>query len=166
LTDGCGADITAQILTQALLGSKPHVDLVEFARTEAKERWSKRPAESLEKWKQGRDPPEQESAKTDYEGDYIGFGGVVKISVRFDKGEDRLTVVYGDVPATKMPLELYATDTYSAWPADRDVRIQNSVNYWEHVVGLLKFQRGEDGKINSIFWEYCSEEVPTILEKV
>lgn len=148
--DGCGADITAQILTQALLGSKPHVDVVEFARSEAKERWSKRPAESLEKWQQGRDPPEQESAKTEYEGDYIGFGGVVKFSVYLDEKEDGLTVVYGDVENTKMLLELYAIDTYSAWPTDRDIRIQNSLNFWEHVVGLLKFQRGQDGKINSI----------------
>ena len=65
-----------------------------------------------------------------------------------------------------MPLELYGEDSYSTWPVDRDIRIKNSVNFWENVVGILKFQRDEKGIVDKILLECCSEETQSILERL
>lgn len=165
-TGGCGADISAQVLAQALLGSRPHVDIVEFARTEANERWTKRPLESLKKWQENRNLPEAEAPKTDYIGDYEGFGSTVRFSIRLNSNSNTLSIIYCDKEETTMPLELYSKDTYSAWSEKRDERLSNSIGFWENNVGIFKFYRGQDGAVDSLTWEYCSEEVPMTLEKI
>jgi len=118
------------------------------------------------KWEQNRNPPEKECPVTDYVGDSRGFGGAVEYSVWLDEASGSLSVVHRDNENTNMPLELYGKDSYSAWPVDREVRIKNSVNFRENVVGILKIQRDEKGIVDKILWEYCSEETPTILEKL
>jgi hypothetical protein len=165
--DGCAADFTCQVLTQALLGSKPHVDLLPFARSEIERQRSEGYPKFWKAWHQNRDVSGEESARAQYMGDYQI--GPITLSVRLEDSTDpqeSLTVTFGGIPETKRRLEFYAKDVYSCFPETSDECLTEPLQTWGWETGILRFQRNGDGKIDSLIWKHAPMEGPFELKKV
>jgi len=157
----CAADFTAQVLTQALFGLKPHVDLLPFVRNEIENKKSEGYERFIEEWKKHRDVSGVEQPKEGYMGEYEC--GPTRLSIKL---EDSLTVTFGGVEETKRVLEWYGKDVYSCFPQTKDAWLMETLHAWGWETGSLRFKRNEGGAVDGLIWKHSSEELPMTLKRV
>lgn len=169
VSHGDAADWVAQILTQALLGSKPHVNFLPLAKIESEKRDQEMFHMSLEEYHKQRDAEGKEEApREDYVGEYTGR--TVSLYISLENGEDQqqhLTMRYKVGAQIRRRLEYYSKDAYSLVPKTKDELLANSLECWGHgMAGVYRFSRDEEGKVVSLTWNFSDSEKPIVLKKL
>lgn len=168
VTHGDAADWVAQILTQALLNSKPRIDLLPLVKIESEKRDEEMYHKMIEEHKKHRDVDGKQGRKEDYVGEYSGR--TLTLCITLEDGEDEqkhLTMRFKARTPIPRRLEFYAKDAYSLVPKTRDEWLANSLECWGHgTSGVFRFNRNEEGIVVSLVWKFMDTEYPLELKKM
>ncbi|GAW10767.1 hypothetical protein ANO14919_001020 [Xylariales sp. No.14919] len=154
---GDAADFAVKLFTQALLDSKPAVDIVELAKQEAThhERFFEG---MLLDWLKFRDVGPREPDIENFVGTYEGFSIRINVFIREETG--RLAFNFNSLEKSECDLEFYCKDDefeiYSFMPLKRDEWLSRGMMDWDnYAVGLFYFTRDEDtGEVDALCWLY------------
>lgn len=168
---GDASDFTAQILIQAFFNLKPRIDLLPWAREEARLRQNFYAENLLRPWSENRQETDYERDQNLYAGEYQGFDGLFTLHIIADQDEmhssARLAVMFNSQKRSICELVFYKSDTYSMFTGD--------CNYWtaewfpwaDYRETILEFKWDDTaGKISGVSWLWNTEEKPAWFKRV
>ncbi|KAI4145269.1 MAG: hypothetical protein LQ340_006344 [Diploschistes diacapsis] len=162
LQDADAAEFAAQIITQALFGLGPEVDILALARREVDLRKRQFMGSLLSEWERDRDIEAPEGPREQYTGDFGGHTTCLSIM----QSEDKLSVKFNGNKNSALLLQYYKEDTYSFFPTTRDEWLMKSMFEWNnHKLALLEFKRDDSGEVIGLFWQWDHEGQPSWFQK-
>jgi hypothetical protein len=163
LDAGDASDFAAQILIQELFDLKPRVNLMDLVDIEVDRRDREYETSIMAKWRENRDVSHPEGPLEDCVGDYKGLA--ITLTVRVNKSLKKLELVFNRDDVC-VPLEYYNVDKYSYMPSSRDEWLKGGWLDWDYYkIGILDFRRGQDDKIDGLFWQWEKPSSPSWFKK-
>jgi hypothetical protein len=164
---GDASDFAAQVLIQALFDLQPRVDLLAWAKKEAKlSRTGLK--DVLDLWVANRRAEDLEHERGLYVGEYEGFDGLFIVSISASgTGENaQLAVIFNHGERTRKELVFFRKDTYSFFHSAMDELIMELFTYRDYRQTLLEFELDGAGRVKGLWWLWSEDEERTWLKRV
>ena len=165
---GDAAEITAQILLQALFDLQPKIDLLKPLQEEIARTHHER-VKMDEDWQTNRNISQPHGPLSDYIGSYKGLG-VLEITITASKLSRTLSITFAGREETRCELEHYNVDAFSYLPNSHEQSIASGMIDWDYyTVGICRFIRETReppaGPVTGFLWQWDQYEQASLFEK-
>ncbi|KAJ5433193.1 uncharacterized protein N7458_012349 [Penicillium daleae] len=164
---GDAGETASRIMLQALFRLKPRVSTLQPLR-DARDRCLRAHETMVADWQHGRDTARFIGASKDFIGTYVGLN-TIRISILAIESDDanesiRLSVVFGDNPASKCALEPYNADMLSFLPLSREALLSRGMLAWtNYKMGIFDLVRDEeDVEVAGSWWQWEPYDYPSL----